>query len=968
MMKKNPKPALALFLAAGAGIVIIGAFFLWNGGEAGDVPPDSPQELLDEKREATGPAIEDPVLVLDDEPESYDDQPSGDLVRIDLPATEDVRFLTVQVWDGEPGVPAAEAEVFFLEGFEGPELRDPYGQHWSDLAESRGERFRTDSQGRVELPPVREEWAMMTARRPGLYGYAWVRRQHREVETIILQPDETLTVKVVDGEDRPVAGVPVGVVQHVPEKEDVDKLWEQLKQVRDYKAKVEEYIRNNPGQREAAQGRMKDIRKKEAYLTKALREAKAGDAKKDGDGRNAARAEKFKPRITERPERRARRLTGDDGIAVFRHFQIYRHEREEWWPAHLVDKFEAALLMPLQRPETREFTGRPVPAETIELRMPPTGSIALRTVDLDGRPFTHPVHAQLRIDDPLAVPWSRVDGRKEQNDPAIVFPFSGLGLMLTAHCRLDDNDFRWNLPAFYGPSSPGERITIDMIVAPEAGMLHGRVLDGSGVSLAGVRPSFLISSHAGRLEGEEIVLGASGRFHLPFHVREPHASPFRLEIRREDVNPTVGTAMTLQTLTEGQVTDLGDLRIDALGLIANGTVVDDREQPIEGATVKLQREREVGGKQPRLEFVDADFTRCRTDENGCFELFGELEPGRYRLRAEAEEHFPAESADLDPDEECDLILDRKSRVLGTVLTPDWMPSQSVRVRLESAADPAQSRDDQVHDYEGKTYIYFDWVRPGIYNVLIRTQDFPDPFLRVDMLEVLPGEQGIHPRLEDLDLGAFLHRFEVVAADQDGNPIKPDRPLVAQIVRPDGEIGFVGFPWKNGRAEIFSVSSQLDVWPESRGYHAEPTVVVQGRSEIRFLRIPPVEVHVPGLRRIVGETPVWIAMTRQRARNADSNTPDELEIWDGSSERIAKWHGGGRMSYAQMGEDEIARIELSRDGIYRLDAYIGGRKTRLDFGTAEVELEPGEKPPRVTVTVDAEKVQSAIAGAGAGSGK
>ena len=43
--------------------------------------------------------------------------------------------------------------------------------------------------------------------------------------------------------------------------------------------------------------------------------------------------------------------------------------------------------MPLQQAQSRPFAGRPVPTDTIELRLPPTGSIALRTVDLDGRPY-----------------------------------------------------------------------------------------------------------------------------------------------------------------------------------------------------------------------------------------------------------------------------------------------------------------------------------------------------------------------------------------------------------------------------------------------------------------------------------------------------------------------------------------------------------------------------------------------------
>ena len=57
---------------------------------------------------------------------------------------------------------------------------------------------------RVELPPV-EQWAIVTAQRPGAYGFAKVGRRHRDVETITLTQDETVTVRVTGGDDRTVA-------------------------------------------------------------------------------------------------------------------------------------------------------------------------------------------------------------------------------------------------------------------------------------------------------------------------------------------------------------------------------------------------------------------------------------------------------------------------------------------------------------------------------------------------------------------------------------------------------------------------------------------------------------------------------------------------------------------------------------------------------------------------------------------
>lgn len=954
-MNKNPAQLLLLFLIAGACIVVAVVCFLWNDSRTGDVREDAPQAWLEDELENAGPFDSRVISTFDDEIDAFDDPAPAEVVRIELPTPKEFRKLVVQVMDGKSGGPAAEADVYYLDGFGGPELRDPFAQHWSDLAESRGKRFKTDSQGRIELPPVRE-WAIVTAKRPGAYGFARVGQDHRDVETVSLETDETVTVRVVDGKNRPVAQVPVGVLQHVPLQEDEAELLTQLKEIEGARAKIQAYIRNNPGQREAAQGWLKGLREKEAILRNPNRGDKTKKKRRQALSKNK---KKRQPQNTAHPELRARRRTGDDGIAVFRHFQVYRHEHEAWWPLQQIDQFEAVLLVPLLQPESQTFAGRPVPMKTLELRMPPFGSIAMRTVDHDGRPFLHQVHAELRMDAPEFPAWTRLKIRKEQDEKEIVFPFVGLGLLFNADCRLVDSDFSWYLPTFYGPINPGDRLTLDLLVAPDAGMLSGRLLDEAGRPLAGARPTFLINSLAGRLEGEEVPLDTAGRFHLPYKLQEPHVAPYRLEIRRNESLPPAGLAMALPDLQEGRVTDLGDLRINAFERIAHGTVVDDRDTPIEGASVQLQRERETGGKTPQPTFVDEAFTVCLSDAEGRFELYGDLENGRYRLRAQARDHFPAESSELGRDRPIDLKLQRRSKVVGTVLTPPWMPSRSVRVRLESAADPKQRRDDQVHDYMGKTYIYFDWVKPGIYNVLIRLQDFPDPFLRIDGLEVLPGELEVHPRLQDIDLRSYLFHFEVIAVDGRGRPIQPKRPLLAQIMRQDGQTGYVGFPWRNGRAEVFSITPELEVWPEARGYHAEPTVLIHGESELRFLKIPPVEVHVPGLRQVVGAMPVWIGMTRA----VSSGTPRGLEKWDRRSGRIAAWYVKGRSSYAALAEGEIARVPLSRSGLYQVVAYVGGRKVRLDFGSAEVNLKPGAKPQRVKVTFDAEQVRAAIGGAG-----
>lgn len=984
-MNKTSLMILLVFLVGATGAV-----FVWTGDDATHLTSVASESWLD-----ADPAVADPLEAAVESVEDPGDQSKSELpdgflasMREEVAGAEgNTRLLVVQVWNGKKGVPAAETDVFFLDGFKGSELEDPFARHWSDLAESRGQKFKTDTAGRVKLPPV-QDWAMVTAQGAGTYGFTKVGRRHRNVETIMLQLDETVTVRVVDGEDRPVAGVPVGVVQRVAVQNTATQ-YEQI--MAEYQmlgravANVEQYIRDNPAQRTSATAKLNSIREQQIRLRSQLGQMKnagkgqrKGQRKGRGGGKGkgkkrtrlAKTAKQPKPKVTTRKDLRARRRTNSEGVAVFRHFQVYRHQKEQWWPSQHVDQFQAVLLMPLQQPESREFSGRPVPTETLELRLPATGSIALRTIDIDGRPFTHPVHGDLRMHGDVVVPWARVHVRKEQNQTEIVFPFVGLGLKFTAFCRLDDEDFRWSLANLIGPSNAGERVTIDVVVAPNEGMLFGRLFDGDGKPLAGIRPTFLINTTAGRLEGEDVTIDKDGRFHLPYQVRDQHRGPFRLEIRRNDMKPVAGLVMALPGIPPGRVTDLGDLRIDDFGVIAHGTVIDDRGVPIRGASIQLQRHRDLGGKQPKLAFVDEAFVTGRSDEDGRYEIFGSLESGRYRLRVQARNHFPHDTRDLRQGDRLDPKLQRISKVVGTVLTPSWLPSKSIRVVLQSVLDAKQRRQDQIHDHKGKKYIYFDRVLPGFYTIEIYIQDFPDPIHRIDGLEIEAGQLGLHPRIRDLDLGVYLHRFALAAVDELGQPIKPDWPLIARIVRPDGRTSFVGFPWRGRTIEIVSASRDLEVFPMAAGYRADRTVVGPGPSELRFMRIPPVELQLPGLRRLVGEALVWIALRRDSSGPpATGGLPRSLESWDGRSGRIAgafarKQRGkSGKI----LGQGDTLRIPLMQDGRFKVFAYLLGttkkRKSRaiaVQLGVVNVRLVPGAGPLRLPVNIDAERIQKAMA--------
>ena len=243
---------LSLLVLAGAA----SAVWVWQMSGSTDHTLDLPEDWLEAEPGTEEEAEEDvSERIAAQEPAAEEDTeselPDGlrTLYGDEVVETQDSgRRLVLQVWIGKKGVPARETDVWFLQGAQGIRVRDPFGQHWSDLATTRGERFKTDAQGRVELPSVKR-WAIVAAQDARAYGYGMYRTKHRDLETITMHPDETLTVRVVDHAGKTVKGVPVGVLQQIPQRvrtPNLKQLTQQMKKLDRGVVDIKRYIQNNP--------------------------------------------------------------------------------------------------------------------------------------------------------------------------------------------------------------------------------------------------------------------------------------------------------------------------------------------------------------------------------------------------------------------------------------------------------------------------------------------------------------------------------------------------------------------------------------------------------------------------------------------------------------------------------------------------------------------------------------------------
>ena len=120
------------------------------------------------------------------------------------------------------------------------------------------------------------------------YGFAKLGPKHKDVETITLRPDETVTVWVVDGEKRGVSGVPVGVLQRIPSRRDpldLQELFVRMKMLEGHMDRVVSYVRTHPGQRNAVVPKVRAIREEQRKIHLAI-----GQQKSRGNRRGSGRS------------------------------------------------------------------------------------------------------------------------------------------------------------------------------------------------------------------------------------------------------------------------------------------------------------------------------------------------------------------------------------------------------------------------------------------------------------------------------------------------------------------------------------------------------------------------------------------------------------------------------------------------------------------------------------------------------
>ncbi|MBK8980186.1 MAG: hypothetical protein IPM29_30155 [Planctomycetes bacterium] len=825
-----------------------------------------------------------------------------------------------------------------------------WGAGWLERLEDTAQRVVADAAGQVRLPPV-EARLFVAARSGGLFGVTTVQRDDSQ-PIVRLVRDETLTVRVVDGRARPRAGVEVALA--------VDRLQRLELQARGTSdenglvvlSHVQLYRTELPPIDPTTVAQLGDLRNRIVTLEDLARLRRDGASRLDdtlrrelGQARDALREMGMAVRGRMREQRE---VSGNSAL-----------------PRDLAD-FVIAARSPQLTPHVLRVPADAVPERILELRIGDLGAVVVRLVGPDGEPLWTPCRVELARSganplpgtvDPALVEGlaqvSRMRADKPVGEAEVRFAPVGAGVLLDVAVRFADDDFAFEQKGLSGPLADEERV-LEVAVPDWFAVLTGRLVGPDGKPWSELATELLVSGARGRIEGEPVTTDSAGRFELPIRLREP-AGPYALEVQARLGEQPLGALVAVPDLQTGRRQDIGDVLVVALPLLAKGTIVDDRGEPITGASAQLQQF--LPGAAERGDWRDVAYVRAITAEDGAYALYGQPRDGELRVRAMARGYTRAESGPLPFGATFDATLARLGGILAAGIAPDWLPRGAVQVELLRDGRQVRSEDLQPRQ-DGAFRTMLGGLPPGIYDLTCTLTGIGELFAQPGIV-VAPGDTV---RLPEVDLRDAVFRYEVRAVGAAGRPLSdPGSPLLAQVRDPRGQLGWAAFPWRGDRVEFYSSSRSASVVVLAAGHRPARAEIAPGETTLTVVPLQPIELSLPGLRGMVGDAQVRISLVYE----GDTGLPmEDLRATSQSrgGDRGYQRAALGKSSGAWLGDNDVVRMPLMLDGRYRAVARIAkrGQRERVSVTLGFVDaVVSGSDAQRVTVAPPPAVVQQAL---------
>tara|TARA_R110002072_G_scaffold87129_8_gene196742 strand:- start:959 stop:3811 length:2853 start_codon:yes stop_codon:yes gene_type:complete len=683
----------------------------------------------------------------------------------------------------------------------------------------------------------------------------------------------------------------------------------------------------------------------------------SGSPERPAAGVAVAVAQEYK---TNRTSRIWRGTTDERGHAIVRHLQLLRRDVAKGVPKDFTERFAAFAMIPSSPPTTAEFEGRPLKQKSVQLALPPQGSILATLVDHSGKPLLSPARIGFGAPPQPQTPGDlRIHSgyfnhtvAKPVGSAPIEIPYAQVGMNIQLSARYPHDRRSAQSESTMGPTKVGQRVAIEIPPLARHTVFAGRFLHASGRGLASQKVALTI------WRDDKVISTASadtiddGQWDLVLSSR-PEQARWRLEFRYhqlatdDDTTDTwLGAIAELPAWPPGKRMELGNIVLGELPPLAAGIVVDDEGNPIANASVNIQQEQPQAAKKSGTSNVrfgpnngeivyrmgvptvrnfgsraepwrSVRNLAARTNADGTFRIHAPMPTGILRVFADTGDHASQSVPLAGPNTNLRIVLARNGVLMGRVLVPEWLPDGAVTVSVraqqphEGRASNATNRINKGND--GKFVL--QPLRPGRYEVLVKMRNLKAPMATVVDVVVKPGINN-DPRLQPLDLRQALFRYHLRAFDDGGQPFALDGPIQARFQQPDGSFVESGFRWQGGKAEMISVHPSAELTFFGRGFEPKKQQYGPGDHDVFLTKLRPALVQVAGARGLSGPTR---KVRISAILIGDTDLPSSLRGVDqitGRSFSFARWDLG-RSSGGWLEQTDLVEIPLMKAGKYQL---------------------------------------------------
>ncbi len=627
-------------------------------------------------------------------------------------------------------------------------------------------------------------------------------------------------------------------------------------------------------------------------------------------------------------------LTGRDGALTIPHVQALRGDKQQT---------AIALLLPLPQPVSAPLP--PPGTGALSLTMPPTGSLRLVVQNTDGSPCL--AGGTIRIgrrgggDDPRSVMlhdgelmvqqyggrlevafgnepmvgsfqtynlrdmgWGRFRERadhtalslkKPPGEDTVVVPYLGAAVEVVVTGELaTEGAIAEAAPPVLGPD---QQATFTVRAETGRAVLRGRVLR-EGVPFRGA-----LQVRDQRQHGGTVHTLADGTFELHLAPDGGRFAELDLRLLPEDAE---GRLLGLQARARATAVlaesarDLGDLELLPPPELATVLVVDERDQPVPDANVRVTGKTIDSRRRER--WRNDGSVLVRPLEQGRHVLLGE--PGaERRLTAWARGYLGTQThAELVPGTEHRLVLPREGTLSGRLLLGELAKAaaeDALVVDLFREQDNEHVERKETWELRERTFRYRG-LRAGGHRLVVRIESSGEVLAERNGLVVQPGEELAVPPIE---LGDGLRAMRLHFADAQGQPIEASGNVTFEGKDGQVELGFGG-----GEVMIPTARSVIDVAVHALGHRPTRVAAIPGDQHVRLEPGPALEVTWPeGAPSLDGLT----VDLRVRRVLPEGNLGNQQSV-----RGLPPW-----------------KLTVSEPGAYRLELSVRG-KTRVRFSAPE----------------------------------